>query len=53
MDIHKGFIECPWNHEELDKFFGIEKLNTRMETYSLMGDVNEYKFAKSVMEFVA
>ena len=51
--INKGFTECPYNKDQLDKLFDLEKLGKITDAKSFLFDCNEAKECKKVMTEMA
>ena len=51
--INKGFTECPYNKDQLDKLFDLEKLGKITNAKSFFFDCNETKECKKVMTEMA
>ena len=51
--INNAWTECPFNNEQLKKFFDVEKLNKYCKTASHLIDVNERKACVDIFSSMA
>lgn len=51
--VNCAFCECPYNKEQLDKFFSLEKLEKISNAKSFFFDCNDAKLCKGVMSEMA
>ena len=48
--INYGFTECPYNKEQLEKFFATEKLGNIVKIKTFFFDASDAKMSKSVFK---